>query len=172
MDTIRFLAIDLAKNVFQVHGVDAAGKLALRRRVGRVQLMELILRLSPCTIGMEACASAHHWARQFQQQGHVVNLNSPQLVKPFGKGHKNDGNDAEAICEALLRPSMRFVPIKSVEQQDVQSLHRARSRLVGNRTGLVSQMRAFSPNVASYSHSPLRAHVERFRPSSPTSRTP
>ncbi|CAB3775192.1 hypothetical protein LMG29542_08574 [Paraburkholderia humisilvae] len=90
---------------------------------------------------MEACSSAHHWARQFQQQGHVVKLISPQFVKPFVKGNKNDGNDAEAICEALQRPSMRFVPVKSVEQQDVQSLHRARSRLVSNRTGLVSQMR-------------------------------
>ncbi|ABA48317.1 rmpB-like protein [Burkholderia pseudomallei] len=141
MDTIRFLAIDLAKNVFQVHGLDAAGKLVLRRRVGRAQLTELVLRLAPCTIGMEACSSAHHWARQFLQQGHTVKLISPQFVKPFVKGNKTDGNDAEAICEALQRPSMRFVPIKSVEQQDVQSLHRARSRLVSNRTGLVSQMR-------------------------------
>ncbi|WP_370543520.1 IS110 family transposase, partial [Burkholderia pseudomallei] len=138
---MRFLAIDLAKNVFQVHGVDAAGKLVLRRRVGRAQLTELVLRLAPCTIGMEACSSANHWARQFLQQGHTVKLISPQFVKPFVKGNKTDGNDAEAICEALQRPSMRFVPIKSVEQQDVQSLHRARSRLVSNRTGLVSQMR-------------------------------
>ncbi len=141
MEIIRFLAIDLAKNVFQLHGVDAAGTLVLRRRVGRAQLTELVLRLAPCTIGMEACSSAHHWARQFQQQGHTVKLISPQFVKPFVKGNKTDGNDAEAICEALQRPSMRFVPIKSLEQQDVQSLHRARSRLVSNRTGLVSQMR-------------------------------
>ncbi|KVA59761.1 IS110 family transposase [Burkholderia cepacia] len=141
MDTVCFLAIDLAKNVFQLHGVDAAGKPVLRRRVGRVQLTELVLRLAPCTIGMEACSGAHHWARQFQHQGHTVKLISPQFVKPFVKGNKTDGNDAEAICEALQRPSMRFVPIKSVEQQDVQSLHRARSRLVSNRTGLVSQMR-------------------------------
>ncbi|MBY4868631.1 IS110 family transposase [Burkholderia sp. Bp9017] len=141
MEIIRFLAIDLAKNVFQLHGVDAAGTLVLRRRVGHAQPTELVLRLAPCTIGMEACSSAHHWARQFQQQGHTVKLISPQFVKPFVKGNKTDGNDAEAICEALQRPSMRFVPIKSVEQQDVQSLHRARSRLVSNRTGLVSQMR-------------------------------
>ncbi|WP_333995729.1 IS110 family transposase, partial [Burkholderia orbicola] len=141
MDTVCFLAIDLAKNVFQLHGVDAAGKLVLRWRVGRVQLTELVLRLAPCTIGMEACSGAHHWARQFQHQGHTVKLISPQFAKPFVKGNKTDGNDAEAVCEALQRPSMRFVPNKSVEQQDVQSLHRARSRLVSNRTGLVSQMR-------------------------------
>ncbi|KGC96290.1 transposase family protein [Burkholderia pseudomallei] len=100
MDTVRFLTIELAKNVFQVHGVDAAGKLVLRRRIGRAQLTELVLRLTPCTIGMEACSSAHHWARQFQRQGHTVKLTSPQFVKPFVKGNKTGGNDAEAICEA------------------------------------------------------------------------
>jgi transposase len=141
MDSIRFLAIDLAKNVFQLHGVTAAGQVVLRRRVSRGQLSELLLKLTPCTIGMEACSSAHYWARQFLQQGHEVKLISPQFVKPFVKGNKTDSNDAEAICEALQRPTMRFVPIKSIEQQDVQSLHRARSRLVNNHTGLVSQMR-------------------------------
>ncbi|VVE47487.1 IS110 family transposase [Pandoraea soli] len=138
---ISFLGIDVAKNVFQLHGVDASGKITLRRRVARSQLMEVILRLTPCTIGMEACGSAHHWAREFAKLGHAVRLISPQFVKPFVKGNKTDSNDAEAICEALQRPSMRFVPVKSIEQQDVQSLHRARSRLVNNRTGLVSQMR-------------------------------
>lgn len=112
----------------------------MRRRVDRGQLAEFILRLAPCTIGMEACSSAHYWAHQFLQRGNVVKLISPQFVKPFVKGNKTDGNDAEAICEALQRPSMRFLPVKSVEQQDVQSLHRARSRLVSNRTGLMSQM--------------------------------
>jgi transposase len=107
MATIRFLAIDLAKNVFQIHGVDATGQVVLRRRVGRGQLMELIVRLAPCTIGMEACSSAHYWARQFQQHGHVVRLISPQFVKPFVKGNKTDGNDAEAICEALQRHAVR-----------------------------------------------------------------
>jgi transposase len=139
--TIKFLAIDLAKNVFQLHGVDPAGHVVLKRRVARGQLMEVVLRLNPCIIGLEACPSAHHWGREFTKLGHEVKLIGPQFVKPFVKGNKNDGNDAAGICEALQRPSMRFVPIKSVAQQDVQSLHRARTRLVNNRTGLVSQMR-------------------------------
>lgn len=138
---IKFLAIDLAKNVFQLHGVDAAGHVVLKRRVARAQLMEVAVRLNPCIIGLEACPSAHHWGREFIKLGHEVKLISPQFVKPFVKGNKNDGNDAAGICEAMQRPSMRFVPIKSVAQQDVQSLHRARTRLVNNRTGLVSQMR-------------------------------
>lgn len=102
--------------------------------------MEVVLRLNPCIISLEACPSAHHWGREFTKLGHEVKLIGPQFVKPFVKG-KNDGNDAACICEALQRPSMRFVPIKLVAQQDVQSLHRARTRLVNNRTGLVSQMR-------------------------------
>lgn len=135
------LGVDLAKNVFQLCGVDAKGKVVLRRRVSRDQLAELAATLEPCTIAIEACPSAHHWAREFVKRGHTVRMISPQFVKPFVKGNKNDGNDAQAIVEAAQRPTMRFVPVKTIEQQDIQSLHRARSRLVNNRTGLVSQMR-------------------------------
>lgn len=107
----------------------------------RDQLPQFVAALSPCVIAMEACASAHDWARRFRAMGHEVRLISPQFVKPFVKGNKTDGNDAEGICDAVRQKNMRFVPIKTVEQQDIQSLHRIRSRLVSNRTGLVCQMR-------------------------------
>jgi transposase len=135
------LGIDLAKNVFQLHGVDVKGRVVLKRRVRRAELGPVVEALSPCVIGLEACASAFYWAREFQRAGHTVRIISPQFVKPFIRGNKNDGNDAAAICEAVQRPAMRFVPLKSVEQQDVQSLHRARQRLVNHRTALISQMR-------------------------------
>jgi len=135
------LGIDLAKNVFQLHGVDVKGRVVLKRRLRRAELGTFVARLPPCVIGLEACASAFYWTRQFQQAGHAVRIISPQFVKPFIRGNKNHGNDAAAICEAVQRPTMRFVPLKSVEQQDVQSLHRARQRLVNHRTALISQMR-------------------------------
>lgn len=138
---VRVLGIDLAKDVFQLHGIDAQGRTALTKRLRRPQLAPFVAALPPCLIGLEACASAFHWARQFQRQGHTVRIISPQFVKPFIRGNKNDGNDAAAICEAVQRPNMRFVPLKSIEQQDVQSLHRARQRLVNHRTALISQMR-------------------------------
>jgi len=138
---IAVLGVDLAKNVFQLYGVDGKGRRVLTRRLPRVQLLPFIATMPPCIIGIEACASAFHWARQFQARGHTVRIISPQFVKPFIRGNKNDGNDAEGICEAVQRPNMRFVPLKSVEQQDVQSLHRARQRLVNHRTALISQMR-------------------------------
>lgn len=141
MTECHYLAIDVAKNVFQLHGAAADGSLVFRRRLTREQLSAFVVQLPPCDIAMEACASAHHWARQFTAMGHRVRLISPQFVKPFVKGNKNDGNDAEAICEAMQRPNMRFVPIKTVEQQDIQSLHRIRTRLVNERTGLVCQIR-------------------------------
>ena len=141
MTECHYLAIDVSKNVFQLHGAAADGSLVFRRRLTREQLSAFVVQLPPCDIAMEACASAHHWARQFTAMGHRVRLISPQFVKPFVKGNKNDGNDAEAICEAMQRPNMRFVPIKTVEQQDIQSLHRIRTRLVNERTGLVCQIR-------------------------------
>ncbi len=141
MNDCQFLGIDLAKNVFQLHGASADGKVVFKKRLTREQLAQFLLHLPPCVVAMEACASANHWGRVFTQMGHQVKLISPQFVKPFVKGNKTDGNDAEAICEALQRPTMRFVPIKSVEQQDIQSMHRIRSRLVNERTGLVCQIR-------------------------------
>jgi transposase len=134
--------VDVAKNLFQLHGEDGHGRVVLKRRLCRDQLGAFVAQLPACVIGLEACAGAFHWARQFERLGHTVRVISPQFVKPFVRGNKNDGNDAAAICEAVQRPSMRFVPLKSIEQQDVQSLHRARQRLVNHRTALISQMRA------------------------------
>jgi transposase len=124
---ITTLGIDLAKHVFQLHGVDARGHVVLSRRVKRSQLVETVASLPPCVIGMEACGSAHHWGRVFEQLGHTVKLMSPQYVKPYVKTNKNDARDAEAICEAVSRPTMRCVSIKTVEQADLQAVHRTRS---------------------------------------------
>src|ERR1700712_47377 len=131
---IKTIGIDLAKAVFQVHGVDAYGKTVLKKQLKRTQMVEFFANLSPCLIGMEACGSAHYWARKLQDQGHTVKLMAPQFVKPYVKTNKNDAADAEAICEAVTRPTMRFVPIKNVDQQAVLALHRARQGTVKSRT--------------------------------------
>jgi len=138
---LKTIGIDLAKDVFGVHGVDELGRVQVHKRVSRRHLLSLIAKLEPCQVGMEACASAHHWAREIERLGHSVRLMSPQFVRPYRKGNKNDPNDAEAICEALTRPSMRFVPVKSRAQQDTQALHRVREQLVKSRTALVNQVR-------------------------------
>jgi len=119
---VTTLGIDLAKSIFQLHGVNEHGKVALQKRVTRGKLLETVAQLPPCLIGMEACGSAQYWAREFQKVGHTVKLISPQFVKPYVKGNKNDSRDAEAICEAVSRPHMRFVPLKTVESQDIQAL--------------------------------------------------
>ena len=139
---ITRIGIDLAKLVFQIHGVDRAGKTVLVRQLKRSQMLAFFQKLEPCLIGMEACASSHHWARTLTAMGHTVKLIAPQFVKPYVKGNKNDANDAEAICEAMSRPNMRFVPVKTVAQQDIQALHRIRSELVHQRTAKVNQLRA------------------------------
>ena len=141
--TITAAGVDLAKNVFQLHGVDETGQVCLRKRVHREKLLEAIAQIEPCVIGVEACNSAYYWAREFEQFGHTVRIISPQYVKPYRRNQKNDGNDAEAICIAVQQANMRFVPQRSIEQQDVQMLHRARQRLVNNRTGVSSQIRGF-----------------------------
>lgn len=138
---ITTLGIDLAKTLFQLHGVDARGHVVLSRRVKRHQVLEVVTRLSPCVIGMEACASAHYWGRVFEKRGHTVRLMSPKYVKPYVKTNKNDRRDAEAICEAVSRPTMRFVPIKTVDQTDLQALHRSRSLLIKTRTAMINQVR-------------------------------
>ena len=138
---ITTVGIDLAKNVLQVHGVDARGKPVLRRQLRRDQVTAYFARLSPCLVGMEACASAHHWGRALERLGHTVRLMAPQFVKPYVKTNKNDVADAEAICEAVSRPNMRFVPIKSIEQQGVLSLHRVRQGFVKARTAQANQIR-------------------------------
>lgn len=140
MKKITTLGIDLAKRVFQLHGVDERGVPVLRRQVARAALLRIVSQLPPCLIGMEACASSQHWGRQFERFGHTVKLMSPQYVKPYVKSQKNDQADAEAICEAVCRPSMRFVRPKSLEQQDLQSAHRVRQGLVTERTAVVNRM--------------------------------
>ena len=135
------IGLDIAKSVFQVHGVDAKGNVVLRKVVKRGQVLAFFANWAPSLIGMEACAGAHYWARELGKQGHEVRLMSPQFVKPYVKGNKNDANDAEAICEAVGRPSMRFVPVKSPEQQDVLALHRVRSGLVKERTAQGNRLR-------------------------------
>jgi transposase len=135
------VGIDLAKNVFSLHGVDAAGKAVLRRTVRRDRLVETVASLSPCLIGMEACSGAHEWGRRFEQYGHTVRLMAPKFVAPYRKSDKNDGNDAEAVCEAVTRPSMRFVPVKSVEQQALLALHRVRQGFVVERTAIINRLR-------------------------------
>src|SRR5215210_5883105 len=135
------IGLDLAKNVFQVHGVNEHGKAVLRKQLRRDQVVPFFANLQACLVGMEACASAHHWARKLQTLGHTVKLMAPQFVKPYVKSNKNDAADAEAICEAVARPSMRFVPVKNVEQQSVLALHRARQGLVKARTAQANQIR-------------------------------
>lgn len=138
---VAFLGIDLAKNIFQLHGEDADGRAVLQRRVRRDRLMIEVEALPPCTIAIEACTGAFYWQRQFEAAGHQVRIIAPQYVKPFAQHQKNDRNDAAAICRAVQQPNMKFVPGKTVEQQDIQALHRGRQRLVNHRTALVSQMR-------------------------------
>lgn len=137
------VGIDLGKNSFHLYGVDKAGHQKIRKQVARSKLPEVIAQLPPCLIGMEACPGAHYWAARFQEMGHEVKLMSPQFVKPYVKSNKNDFLDAEAICEAVERPNMRFVPIKSAEQLEIQQLHRARSLAVAQRKNLSNQIRGF-----------------------------
>lgn len=138
---INRIGIDLAKNVFQMHGVDRDGKAVVRRQLRRQQMKVYFAELEPCLVGMEACSSAHYWARTLGALGHTVRLMAPQFVKPYVKSGKNDANDAEAICEAVGRPSMRFVTVKTVVQHGSQAVHRIRSRLVRSRTALANEIR-------------------------------
>jgi transposase len=138
---ITTIGIDLAKNVFQVHGVDERGKAGLKKQLKRAQVLPFFANLPPCLIGMEACASAHFWARKLQALGHTVKLMAPQYVKPYVKSNKNDAADAEAICEAVGRPNMRFVAVKTAEQQAILAVHRARQGLVKARTAQANQIR-------------------------------
>ncbi|WP_255989580.1 IS110 family transposase [Chitinolyticbacter albus] len=169
--TIITVGIDLAKNVFAVHGVDETGKPALRKpRVPRAALLELIAQLPPCLIGMEACSGAHHWARLFQQHGHTVKLIAPKFVAPYrlgGKQGKHDAADAAAICEAVTRPHMRFVPIKDADQQAILTLHRTRQALVAERTasynrirGLIAEFGIVLPQKVERLRREIGAHLE------------
>jgi transposase len=138
---VTIIGIDLAKNVFRLHGCDEEGRAVLRKQLTRGQLLAFIAQVPACTVAMEACASAHYWAREVEQLGHRVRLVNRRFVKPYVKANKNDASDAEAICEAASRPSMRFVPVKTAAQLEVRALHRVRQQLVKGRTALINQVR-------------------------------
>jgi transposase len=142
MQRVATIGLDIAKSVFQVHGVDAAGQMVIRRQLKRRQVLVFFAKLPPCLIGIEACASSHYWARELQAVGHTVRLIPPAYVKPYVKRQKNDAADAEAICEAVTRPNMRFVPIKTIEQQGCLVLHRTRHLLVRQQTATINSIRA------------------------------
>lgn len=135
------LGLDLAKNVLQVHGVDQRGTVTVRKQLRRDQVLAFFANMPPCLVGMEACGSSHYWARKLEALGHTVRLMAPQFVKPYVKSNKNDAADAEAICEAVTRPTMRFVPVKNPEQQSVLALHRVRQSFVKARTAQANQIR-------------------------------
>jgi transposase len=141
MGEVSTVGLDIAKSVFQVHGVDADGAVVIRKRVGRAKVLEFFAALPPCVVGIEACPSAHHWSRKLRVLGHTVRLMPPSYVKAYLKRSKNDANDAAAICEAVTRPSMRFVPIKSEQQQSGLMLHRSRQLLVRQRTMIANAIR-------------------------------
>ena len=141
MTRITTIGLDLAKKVFQVHGVDAEGKIVVARKLRRKEVLAFFGKLPPCLVGMEACGSAHYWAREITKLGHTVKLMPPRYVKPYVKRGKTDPGDAAAICEAVARPTMSFVPIKGVEQQGLSMMHSARSQLVGQRTQLINAAR-------------------------------
>lgn len=142
MTAVTF-GVDLAKSVFHVHGVDKCGDVVVSKRLSRAQLKRFFTNHSPTQIGMEACAGSHYWARLFAGLGHDIRLIAPQFVKPYVRGSKNDSNDAAAICEAVSRPKMRFVAIKTPEQTSILMLHRVRDRLIGQRTALINQIRGY-----------------------------
>jgi len=138
---VKVMGIDLAKRHFHVHGVDVSGRKVLSKKFSRQKLKEYLVTLPPCVVAMEACMGAHYWARLLRSYGQQVRLIAPQFVKPFVKSNKNDAADAEAICEAVQRPNMRFVPVKEIGQQDIQSIHRMRSLAVDRRTAQINQIR-------------------------------
>jgi transposase len=141
MGNISMIGLDLAKNVFRIHGIDSAGKLVLGRQLRRGQMEKFFAKLPPTVVGMAACSGAHHWARLFQNLGHEVRIMPPAYVKLCVKRNKNDGRDAQAICEAMARPTMGFVPVKSLDNQAVQVMHRTRRLLVRQRTMLANALR-------------------------------
>jgi transposase len=142
MQAITTIGLDIAKSVFQVHGVDAEGNVILRRQLKRRYVVVFFQKLPPCLVGIEACASSHHWSRELQALGHTVRLMPPAYVKPYVKRQKNDATDAEAICEAVTRPNMRFVPTKTPEQQSCLTLHRTRHLFIRQQTSVINAIRA------------------------------
>ena len=159
---VTTVGLDLAKNVFQVHGVDLHGKPVLKKQLRREQVAAYFANLPSCLIGMEACGSAHHWARKLESLGHAVKLMAPQFVKPYVKTNKNDAADAEAICEAVGRPNMRFVPMKNVEQQAVLAMHRVRQGFVSSDRASEAAVRPDHPERHRARRRP-RARADRGR---------
>lgn len=143
MQSISTIGLDIAKSVFQVHGVDAAGQVIIRRQLKRRFVLSFFEKLPPCLVGIEACASSHYWSRELQALGHKVRLMPPAYVKPYVKRQKNDSTDAEAICEAVTRPNMRFVPTKTIEQQSCLMLHRVRHLFIRQQTAVINSIRAY-----------------------------
>src|SRR6201982_2328891 len=142
MESISTIGLDIAKSGFQVHGVDAAGQVGVRRQLRRRHVLAFFQKLPPCLVGIEACASAHHWSRELQALGHTAKLIPPAYVKPYVKRHKNDAVDAEAICEAVTRANMRFVATKTSEQQSCLTLHRTRHLFIRQQTSVINAIRA------------------------------
>jgi len=163
MSNVTLLAIDLAKNVFQLHGTDASGKAVIKKRIGRDKLLQFVANLNPCDIYMEGCGSANYWSRRFKTFGHKVRLINPKYVKPYVKRSKNDKNDAIAIASAARDPNMSFGEAKTEEQQDIQSTHRIRSQLIGQRTALANQTRGL---LAEYGIIVAKgiSHVRKYLP--------
>jgi transposase len=149
MQAITTIGLDIAKSVFQVHGVDAEGNVMLRRQLKRRYVLAFFQKQPPCLVGIEACASSHYWSRELQALGHTVRLMPPAYVKPYVKRHKNDAADAEAICEAVTRPNMRFVATKTLEQQSCLTLHRTRHLFIRQQTSVINAIRAILPSSGS-----------------------
>src|SRR5215472_10114401 len=147
MQTVTTIGLDIAKSVFQVHGVDAIGQVVIRRQLKRRYVLAFFEKLPPCLVGIEACASSHHWSRELQVLGHTVRLLPADYVKPYVKRQKNDATDAEGICEAVSRPNMRFVETKTAEQQSCLMLHRTRHLFIRQQTAVINAIRAHLPSL-------------------------
>ena len=162
MQTISTIGLDIAKSVFQVHGVDNDGKVVIRRQLKRRYVLAFFEKLQPCLVGIEACASAHHWLRELQALGHTVRLMPPAYVKPYVKRQKNDAADAEAICEAVTRTNMRFVPIKTPEQQSGLMLHRTRHLFIRQQTSVINAIRAHLAEFGAFGRACWQARWRRL----------
>ena len=166
MQAVTTVGLDIAKSVFQVHGVDADGNVVLRRQLKRRYVLAFFQKLPPCLIGIEACASSHYWSRELQALGHTVRLMPPAYVKPYVKRQKNDAADAEAICEAVTRPNMRFVPTKTPEQQSCLTLHRTRHLFIRQQTAVINSIRAYLAEFG------IMALAPQWRQDRPNNRPP
>jgi transposase len=171
MQAVTTIGLDIAKSVFQIHGVDAAGNVIVRRQLKRRYVLPFFQKLPPCLVGIEACASSHHWSRELQAIGHTVRLMPPAYVKPYVKRHKNDAADAEAICEAVTRANMRFVATKTPEQQSCLMLHRIRHLFIRHQTSVINAIRAHLAEFGIVAPVGRNGGCGQFRPASTSRRT-